>query len=502
MFTGMMKVIYITSLLALLNVSCVIQLTKPQEDKKQITYKELQTRYYLAFEKHLYVNIDSLYQLDTKTREALAEKLLTSEQNVEIKKLHHKLKSYLVFLQIANPVDANGVIKTEVAAFFLDQLRQQSAEQIDLADSNEEFYQLMLKGQQQELTTLKKRIFVDSLLNKIIVMAEESATKHKLWAEGNGGKNLPKLTAEINDTIRRLNRVIGELNNINNKGRKNFLSFAKVDLTDPEIAFLNQQYEFILIQAANKGVLPIFFAESFKNHSGRVNLTSWEGVNNKPLVELSLQVTAKILQELKQKVSSRVQTINNFKKNSTIGDQEIYQLLIDNEVSVAQLILQSPQHSLALKFYIDRYRHKSKMTSTNLLKGVLTTVGVGTLLALGGSFFLPIGAVLGKALIISTVANFTWLGLSINDSIVAHNRYLAMEQAMLTGTSEQIKDNLDFLRKVEATRLRAILSGTIGLSLGASSLGPILRSIHNGTKPMQINALSRVVNPKGKLVFE
>ena len=487
-------------MLTLLNVACVIQRTKTQDADKAKPYKELQARYYLAFEKHLYVNVDNLYQLDTQTRQVIQEKVLTAEQTIEIKKLHHKLKSYLIFLQIAKPIDANGIIKTEVAAFFLDQLRQQSAQQIDLTADNEEFYQLVRKDQHKQLSILEKRLFVDTLLDKIIAMAKQSATRHKVWVEDNN--NLPKLTAQINDINRRLNRVIGELNNINSKERKNFLSFNKIDLTNPDIVFLNQQYEFILMQAANAGILPIFFTEHFKQHSGRVNLTSWEGVNNKPLVELSLQVTSKILQELKQKIAERVQTLENLKKRPTIDDKQVYQLLIDNEVSVAQLILQDPQHILAVNFYIDRYRHSNKLTSTTLLKGILTTVGVGTLLALGGSFFLPIGALLGKALVISTVANFTWLGLSINDSIVAHNRYLAMEQAMLTGTSEQVKDNLQFLRKVEATRLRAILSGTIGLSLGASSLGPILRSIHNGTKPMQINALSQVVNPKRKFVFE
>ena len=498
----MMKVICITSLLALLNVACVLRFTKTQDNKEETKpYKELQARYYLAFEKHLYVSVDSLYQLDNKTRQVLQEKVLTDEQVIEVKKLHHKLKSYLIFLQIAKPIDANGVIKTEVAAFFLDQLRQQSAEQIDLTADNEEFYQLVRKGQhQKELSALEKRLFVDTLLDKIIVMANESAAKHKVWVEGNS--NLPKLTAQINKIIRQLNKVISELNSINSRGRKNFLSFNKVDLTNPEIVFLNQQYEFILMQAANTGILPIFFTESFKKRSGRVNLTSWEGVNNKLLVELTLQTTAKTLQELEQTIANRVQTIKELKKNPKIDDKQVYQLLIDNEVSAAQLILQNPQHTLTVSHYIDRYQRRGKLTSTNLLKGILTTVGVGTLLALGGSFFLPIGALLGKALVISTVANFTWLGLSINDSISAHNRYLAMEQAMLTGTSEQVKDNLSFLRKVEATRLRAILSGTIGLSLGASSLGPILRSIHNGTKPMQISALSHVVNPKRKFVFE
>ena len=498
----MIKLIYLTSLLVLFNVACVLQFTKTRDDDKGEPYKELEARYYLAFEKHLYVNVDSLYELDTKTRQVLRKKILTDEQVIEVNKLHHKLKSYLIFLQIAKPIDNNGVIKTEVAAFFLDQLRQQSAKQIDLTKNNEEFYQLVRKDQHKDLSALEKRLFADTLLDKIIVMAKESSARHKVWVEGNSNKNLPKLNAQINDTIRQLNRVIAELNNINNRERKNFLSFNKVDLTNPDIVFLNQRYEFILMQAASAGILPVFFTESFRKHGGRVNLTSWEGVNNKPLVELSLQTTDMILRELAEKIASRIQTLENLKKRPTIDDQEVYQLLIDNEVSVAQLILQEPQHILAINFYIDRYRHSSKLTSTDFLKGILTTVGVGTLLALGGSFFLPIGALLGKALVISTVANFTWLGLSINDSIVVHNRYLAMEQAMLTGTSEQVRDNLSFLRKVEATRLRAILSGTIGLSLGASSLGPILRSIHNGTKPMQINALSHVVNPKRKFVFE
>ena len=65
---------------------------------------------------------------------------------------------------------------------------------------------------------------------------------------------------------------------------------------------------------------------------------------------------------------------------------------------------------------------------------------------------------LSKAIIISAAANFGWIALNVSDSVITHNRQLMMERALLSGTSQQISDNLKMLQEFEAARKNAILS--------------------------------------------
>lgn len=461
-----------------------------------LSYEELHVFYYLAFEKHLYISQNELQKLEKETRAALASGIIPSKKITQVKKWHHKLKSYLSYLSITQPTDVNGVIKTEMSALFLNQLRRESSDRIDLNSPNENFFQLVQKRKVNlNVDENMKRNFFRLLITNTLNATEKSITRyHHIFPFTETDTvcqevdckqqlayplltfaDLKTVTDLVNATITRLNRIITEINSV-----------AK---DDPATTSVRQKYEFILYKSAQQGILPIFFTKIFQKRSGKIYLHNqgiFRKVTNNLLTAVTSSTVAQAIVELKKElVSYRVELKKlKEKKRLSPSDETIYQWIISNEITVSRLILQNPEHAVIVSFFLHKYKPEKK--TMKFIVGALTTIGIGTLAIFTANFLvpsLPFGSLLGKAIIISTGANFGWVGIGLLKNFTAHNRYLMMERALLTGTSSQVSESLEFLRKFEASRKSLIISGTIGLSLNSTAFNQILKSINNGTRP-------------------
>lgn len=459
-----------------------------------LSYEELHVFYYLAFEKHLYINPDELSKLEKETRAALAEGIIPPEKITQVRKWHHKLKSYLSYLNIAQPTDINGVIKTEISALFLDQLRRESSVNIDLNYPNEDFFQSVQRGEiDLKVNTSMKQKFFRTLIADILAATEKSIIryhhmfpfvemgtvcqeincKQSLVSPPQVFTNIRTVTDLVNATITRLNKAITDLHGI--------------DSTDS--VSKRQKYEFILYESAQQGILPIFFTEFFKKKSGKIYLRSqgtFREIKNNLLTAVTPHTVAQAMLEIKNEfVSYRTELKKlNTKQRLSPTDKTLYNWIISNEITVSRLILQHPEYAIIVSFFLHKYEPDKK--AMKFIVGALTAAGISTLAIFAANLLvpsLPFGSILGKAIIISTGANFGWLGISALKNFNDHNRCLMMERAILTGTSHRVSDSLEFLRKFEASRKSLILSGTIGLSLSSTAFNQILKSINNGTRP-------------------
>ena len=516
-----MRIISLT--LMMLLTACILPVrTAPQRDPAVMidAFFELQVLYYLAFEKHAYIQLDELYNLDNKTTQALRANNIPPEHVPQVKRWHHKLRSYIVFLLTMQPTDDYGVIKTEMSSLLMHQLRTQSPAQIDLSLSNQDFYRRMRDGEVATTDSSKEgvQIFFGDFLRTVLAMNEQAIHKyHNMFAFENSepvalcrranyddcqelealhssGTNTKTLTRDtvtkmVNQTIMELNKVIAELQRLEVESIDSHV-FQETDFYSTQVSAKYQEYELILIDAAKRGILPIFFTAVFRKMSGNIHPSGygeWHHANNKLLTEISSYTVTQAVTELKKELIAYWAEIRKAQRHRySIDEKTIYLWIHSSEIAVARLLLQKPKYAPVVNFLFHHYEHEVQdKRLQKIIKTALTTVGIGTLALFAASFtpILSINAALSKAIIISAAANFGWIALNVSDSVITHNRQLMMERALLSGTSQQISDNLKMLQEFEAARKNAILSSTIGLSMSAGAYNQILKSLSNSSRP-------------------
>lgn len=519
-----MQIISLTSVLLL--TACILQVrTSSARDHaaKIDTFFELQVLYYLAFEKRAYIQLDELYELDSKTARALLADNIPPEHEQSVRQWHHKLRSYIVFLLTMQPTDDSGIIKTDVSSLLLHQLRNQSSEQIDLSLSNQNFYHRMRAGKVATTASSKEavQVFFGNLLATALAMSEQAISKYQhMFAFENSepvalcrsakydncqvlaalptastAKALARdtLTEMVNKTISKLNKVIAELQRLELARSDSRVSHA-TNFIDTQISARYQEYELILMDVAQRGILPIFFTAVFIKMSGSIYPSSAEKLrrsDNKLLTEVSTYTITQTVAELKKELVAYWAEIRKTQRNKhRIDEKTIYLWTKSNEIAVARLLLQSPKYAPVVNFLLHRYEHEIEDKKLQkLIKAALTTVGIVTLTLFAASFtpLLPINAALSKATLISVAANLGWIPLNVSESVVTHNRQLMMQRALLSGTSQQISTNLKMLKEFEAARKSAILSSTIGLSMSAGAYNQILKSLNSSSRPFLSN---------------
>ena len=164
------------------------------------------------------------------------------------------------------------------------------------------------------------------------------------------------------------------------------------------------------------------------------------------------------------------------------SDQEIYLWLISNEIATARVLARDPQHAKVVGHLLANHQHTS--TTPKLLQVSKTIthrfdISMIAISIVGGIMFPPAGVALA---IIATTANFLWVANATADAVVAHNRYKRVEQAILTGNSQQIKAGLKLLDQSKSKLSKAIFSGTAGTLLSATSIRGIAKGIDSGAK--------------------
>ena len=508
-----------TLLLTLLLTACILEFktnSRPGEPVAVNSFFELQVLYHLAFEQHAYIELEELYELDRKTTHALQNNLLPAQHVELVQKWHHKLQSYLIFLLTLQPTDSNGIIKTEMSSLLLQQLRHQNPEQIDLTRPNHAAYQQLRLGVMattnsapEDIQSLFKEFLATMLLMteqamhryekvfafETVSLAELCRTaKHKDCHTLGGAEtvevtktiDLEMATKMVNKNIHHLNKIITDMHQLDGIRA---ITGGDIDFYEQQLSEYHQRYEFVLMKAAQQSVLPIFFTDIFTKRSGDIHLRNWEEwlSSNKMLTDVTLTTVSQAIVELKQEIIARWATIKKLQQSQRpMKEKDIYKWLSSNEVAVARLLMQSPEYAAVVNFLIHKYEHRvDNKKWQKIIKGALSTIGISTLLIFVGSLtpLLPMNAVLSKAVLVSAAANFGWVSLNINDSLVIRGHHLRLERSLLTGTSQRISDNLELLRQFEAARKNAILSGAISLSMTAASYNLILKSLNSSSRP-------------------
>ena len=507
-----------TLLLTLLLTACIIELKPNSRDEGPVavnSFFELQVLYHLAFEQHAYIELEDLYDLDKKTTHALQNNMIAAPHIELVQKWHHKLRSYLIFLLTLQPTDNNGIIKTEMSSLLLQQLRHQNPAQIDLSRPNHDIYHQLRIGVMATTNSDQEAIqsFFSEFLDTMLLMTEQAIHRyqnvfafetvpiielcqtarydecHTLGASDmvlTKTIDLEMATKMVNKNISHLNKIITDLHQLE---RVKLTTSGDTNFYEEQIKAYHQRYEFVLMKAAEQGILPIFFTDIFTKRSGDIHLRSWEewSSNNKMLTDVTLTTVTQAIVELKKEIIARWAKIKKLQQSKdSVKQKDIYKWLSSNEVAAAHLLMQSPEHAAVVNFLIHKYEHQvDNQKWRKIIKGALSTVGIGTLLIFSASFtpLLSINAVLSKAIIVSAAANFGWLSLNISESLIVRSHHLRLERSLLTGTSQRVSDNLELLRQFEAARKNAILSGALSLSMTAASYNHILKSLNGSSRP-------------------
>ena len=274
------------------------------------------------------------------------------------------------------------------------------------------------------------------------------------------------------------------------------LQATKIDKNPPVIKAIDT-YHCHLVEANKRGVLPIMFASATQHETGSVHLKhmgrffGFGKVEYKPLKLPTQPAIIKAVRELKQEllvnwVAMQAAQIDNKK----IAARKIYATMLDNEIAVAQLLLQNPTHAVVVKellqnFQFDPITPKWLRTFKRFALGVdLAFIPIALLAGFvtGGAGIVPI-------LLMANAANFLWIGAATAEQIVARNRYRMIERALLTGNSEQIARGMQVLRVLHEKRRDLIVSGSIGTTFSLFNLSLIARGLDNlATLPLDFSA--------------
>ncbi len=548
---------------------------------KVLGYRELDIYYQLAFEESIYKNYDDLSQLVDRTQLSLDRGKLTAEQQAEVRRWQHKLRSFLAFALLAMHKDAPADIAGDtpeattpppaterervqgLAYLILDELRTADVTRVNPEQSNSRFYQQIKAGEHgnEKLSQQAKDNFSRALINESLALNEKSVRKYyrlfpfaqqryaaickevaaadcqhlQMQSSDDDFQEQPfasveQVSAEVNKAITDLNSIITMLTKL--KATKDvFVIFKETDFDNVHVMRLYHAHERIIFNAARRGIFPIFVAPTFRKKAGNIYLKQKGGldilqrlglqkdrahaageIKHKLLTEASHAVVEQSITEMQRATIKSWVTWRELKSNNkTFSDKDLYQQSIANEIATAQVIMQEPVHGIVVTSLLNRFQTKGRSPALiNLIRRVTEIAELASLpLIFGGSaalvaIFPPLAAVglVGKAIVVATAANFVWVGLAGAETALAHKRWLQLERALLTGSSERYEDGLKLLREFNKVRRDAIISGTIGLPMSVPSLRYALNHVYDGAKATSVDAISGVFAGIGEFNYE
>lgn len=515
-------------------VACVPNFASPHstQDTPDLWERELQLSYQIAFEKRLYVNLEEMHILEATTRAALQDTSIASRNFDAAQQQHHKLKSYLSYLYVANALEDSGLIRKNLTALMLDKLRQTPAALIDTTQSNEAFFQQAVAGEfnTTDIDNTAKQEFFQALLATIVAMTEDTLRLQsylfpfmvddfreicRRYREENCVKFFPDtqapsfvqtpfsdiktVTARVNDAIDELNLVINTLNRLQ-VTKQNFI-FSRTDFENKDVIKLYQYYELTLMGALKNGVLSIMFADIFRKHSGNVWLkqNGVGEVNNKLLTAVTPMTVTIALRETQQNLLDGLQQLRKMQASKSLPrDKKIYQWVVNNEVATARVIAQNPAQALVVANLLHQYQDKARNPMLVLLDTAITRVELSCLLmivpALASSTIPALAAfnLPRTVAFVGTLMNFPWIGMTQTKHIIARNRYLMLERALLRGSSQRITYSLKLLHEMQRLRKYAIISGGLGLAMSVPAMSYIINNTDVGFRNNLVDIVSSV----------
>ena len=494
--------------------------------------RELHKEYQMAFEKRSYINIEELQALEAKTSNALQKNSIATRNLVTAQQHHHKLKSYLSYVEIADVLDESTIIKKNLAALVLDKLRQTPAGVIDPSQANDIFYRQAVTG---ELTATDsddqaKQEFMRALLTEIVAMTEDTLrlqyylfpfladdfndicrrTRHMDCekflpsAQTHSFPHSPfstieQVTERVNVATDNFNAVINTLNRLQ-RNKPNFL-FQETNFEDKDVIKIYQFHELVLMDAMRDGVLPIMFADTFRQRSGNIWLkqNGVKGINNKLLTAVTSMTVVEALRETQENLLTSLQQLRKMQTDNKLPrDKKIYQWAVSNEVATARVIAQNPEHILVVAELLHKYQDKVRNPLLLFLDTAITSIELSCVVmivpALASVAIPALGAFnLPRAVaFVGTLMNFPWIGMTQTKHIIARNRYLMLERSLLRGSSQRVTYSLKLLHEMQRLRKYAVISGTLGLAMSVPAMHYIVNHADVGFRNNLVDIVSSI----------
>ena len=276
-----------------------------------------------------------------------------------------------------------------------------------------------------------------------------------------------------------------------------FMKILNATKRTPPVLKAIDAYNCYLIEANKRGILPVIFAKVTQQATGSVHLNNrgrffgFGKVQYKPLKLPSTQTIAQAMRELKREliinwVAMQVVQVDT----QPIAARKIYATTLNNEMAVAQLLLQNPAHVVVVTSLLREFQHAPatpKWLRTFKKFALGADLAFIPIALLGG--FVTGGAGIVPILLMANAVNFLWIGGAAAEEIVARNRYRMLERALLTGNSKQIARGMQVLRVMHEKRRDLIVSGVVGGTFSLANLTLIARGLDNlATVPIDVTA--------------
>ena len=296
------------------------------------------------------------------------------------------------------------------------------------------------------------------------------------------------LTADLNAIIVKLNEHRTALNTIlqapgatHKKGL--LFSWVKLineaNLEDYEVITLWENYMNTAVEYAKDGYLPLLFSDAVQKQSGDIHLNRrgrWLGFGKVELTllkQVDADTTTKAVVELKEQLVSSWLELKD-KELATYTDKEgesLFQLAISHELSVAQLLMQQPEHAVVLNHLLLDYQFDSctpKWLRTFQNVSMAIDLAFVPIVLVAG--FISGGTAVVPLMLMANAANFLWVGVSHARARVAASRYKMLQRALLSGNSAQVAEGMQRLEKMHRNRQELIASGTLGTALSLTNM--------------------------------
>ena len=515
-------------LLALVNNACIVRFHSASQNRAA-EFEQLHKHYALAFENSVLIDINALHALEVKTSKILQHNLFRGEQLTTVRQWQHKLHSYLIFLHLAQPIDEHGLLKQDMFALLVNQMRNTSVQHIEFDPATEKFFHQVRAGRVNayDISVAEQQVFFQALrqalaaatVNSIKAYQRMFAFEKTSWQQlcskqdtryceqldshaANKGRvytDAHAVADAINKTIVKLNELRLDLKNTNTvdnwgifdevadelidvRDELRWQIFQQVDFNNERVVYLYQQYENILLTAAQEGILPLFLTDIFQRRSGNLFLkrkTFIKDITNKFLTEVTAMTAQLAIAEMKKNIMQRWVELQKFQHEAKpVSDAVLYEWVINNEVITARLLAQQPRFIPVVVNVISELQHQERDSMfKQAVRGVLLTVGVASVLATLGSRILSAAGLFAASILVGNIINFGEITVGVSDTMALHNRYLMLEQSLISGTSLRIRDGLELLREFNTARKKAIFSGAIGVPLNIGALLYIARRI-------------------------
>ena len=530
MLGGQQNIILVL-LLALVSNACLLRFhSAPQSSEAE--FEQLRKHYALAFENSALIDIAALHALEAKTSQLLQRNLFSGEQLTTVRRWQHKLHSYLAWLSLAQPINEYGLLKQDMLTLFVNQMRNTSVQHIEFDPAAAKFFQQVQAGRinAYDVSVAEKQVFFQALRQAVMAATANSVkTYQRMFAfEPTGWQQLCRkqdashcerldsraadkghvyadaraVADAVNKIIVKLNELRLDLKNTNTVDNWGIFDevadelidvreeirwkiFQEIDFESEKVVYLFQQYESVLLTAAQEGILPLFLTQIFQKRSGNLFLkrkTFIKDITNQLLTEVTAATAQLAIVEMKKNIMQRWVELQKLQYQvKLVSDAKLYEWIINNEVIAARLMVQQPRFIPAVVDIVSELQQRQRDTLfKRAVRGVLLTVGVASVLVTLSSRLLSAAGLFAASIVVGDVINFGEVTVGVFDSMALHNRYLMLEQSLISGTSLRIGDGLELLREFHTARKKAIFSGAIGVPLNIGALLYIARRI--GTK--------------------